>query len=413
MARARSTASSPKSSVSVSSAVVGPEPDLRQALRLVLEMMPISGRSGDEQAIANYVVQQLTEAGLSADLMQFDDAHRHSRLPGNCGNLIVQLPGTYKAPRRLLTAHLDTVPICVGCEPKRKGGEVRSANPATGLGADNRAGAAVLLNTLLELQRRKLPHPPLTFCWFVQEEVGLNGARHVKKSLLGKPKLAFNWDGGSATKLTVGATGGYRMDMEVRGLASHAGGAPEKGVSAIAIAALAIADLQRGGWHGDVRQGNHRGTSNVGVIQGGEATNVVTDLVRLRAEARSHDPKFRQKIITAIERAFTSAAKEVRSVEGVAGSVSINGRLDYEAFRLDEREPCVLEAERVMRELGMEPIRAISNGGLDANWLTAHGIPSVTMGCGQVSPHTVAESLAIPQFEMACRIALRLATATS
>ena len=57
---------------------------------------------------------------------------------------------------------------------------------------------------------------------------------------LGKPKLAFNFDGGSSEKLTLGATGGYRMQIDISGLASHAGGAPEAGVSAIAIAALAF-----------------------------------------------------------------------------------------------------------------------------------------------------------------------------
>ena len=95
-----------------------------------------------------------------------------------------------------------------------------------------------------------MPHPPLTFCWFIQEEIGPARSRCLTKSLLGKPAMAFNWDGGSAAKLTVGATGGYRMEIEIRGLASHAGNAPEQGVSAIAIAALAIADLHRGGWHG-------------------------------------------------------------------------------------------------------------------------------------------------------------------
>ncbi len=54
----------------------------------------------------------------------------------------------------------------------------------------------------------------------------------------------------------------------------------------------------------------------------------------------------------------------------------------------------------------------IANGGLDANWLTARGIPSVTMGCGQRDPHTVKETLDLEDFEGACRIALRLATAT-
>ena len=190
----------------------------------------------------------------------------------------------------MLSAHLDTVPICVGCQPQRHGDLIRSANPNSGLGADDRAGVAVILNTAIEILQRGLPHPPLTFCWFVQEETGLHGSRCLTKSKLGKPAMAFNWDGGSPAKLTVGATGGYRMEIEIRGLASHAGNAPEWGVSAIAIASLAIADLHRGGWHGDVRKGRRRGTSNVGVIQGGDATNVVTDRVLVRAKLAVTSP---------------------------------------------------------------------------------------------------------------------------
>src|SRR5439155_16942412 len=154
------------------------------------------------------------------------------------------------------------------------------------------------------------------FCWFIQEEIGLQGARFVQRSLLGKPAMCFNWDGGAWQKVTIGATGGYRMVIEVQGLAAHAGVCPEKGVSAIAITSLAIADLTRDGWHGLIKKGSRRGTSNVGYIHGGEATNVVTDHVKLEAEARSHDPEFRGKIVRAIERAFKNAAKEVRSSEG-------------------------------------------------------------------------------------------------
>lgn len=389
-----------------------PEPDLRRALQLVLDLMPIPGKSGEERAVSEHIVSRLRAAGVAAKLITIDNAQTRTRLPGNTGNLIVQFPGTMKGPRRLLTAHLDTVPICVGCKPKRAGDFVRSANPATGLGADNRAGAAVLLAAALELVERKLPHPPLTFCWFIQEEVGLYGARFVQKNALGNPKLCFNWDGGSATKLTVGATGGYRMEIEIDGVASHAGGAPERGVSAIAIAGIAIADLHRNGWHGAISKPEGIGTSNVGVIQGGDATNVVTDKVRLRAEARSHDPAFRQIIVDAMTNSFRRAAEEVRNVDGRHGNVRIDGRLDYESFRLAEDEPCVLTAEAAVRAVGLTPVRAISNGGLDANWLSARGLPSVTFGCGQVSPHTVDEALDIRQFENACRIALRLATAT-
>jgi tripeptide aminopeptidase len=329
---------------------------------------------------------------------------------GQIGNLIFQLPGTMRGPRRLLMSHMDTVPICVGAKPVRKGPLVRSADRNTGLGADDRAGVAVTLAAALAILRQGLPHPPLTFFWCIQEEVGLHGARHAQLGLLGKPRLAFNWDGGSAEKVTIGATGGYRIKIDIAGLAAHAGAAPEQGVSAIAIAALAIADLVREGWHGLIVKGKHRGTSNVGYIHGGEATNVVTDHVELKAEARSHEPAFRAKIVIAIEAAFNKAAREVRNSEGITGRVTFEGRLDYEAFLLRSDEPAVLAAEQAIRDVGLSPERYVSNGGLDANWMTAHGIPTVTLGCGQSHIHTTSECLDIKAFESACEIALRLAT---
>ena len=389
-----------------------PEPNLAAALDRAIELMAISGKSGEERLVAEYITRQLRKAGVAASAIVSDDANRHTPYHGQVGNLIVTLPGTLRAPRRLLMAHLDTVPLCVGCRPVRKRGVVRSADPATGLGADDRAGCAVILTAALEIVRRRLPHPPLTFFWPVQEEVGLYGARFARLSLLRKPRLAFNWDGGPAEKLTVGATGAYRLTIEVTGLAAHAGGAPEQGVSAITAAGLAIADLQRRGWLGDVHQQQRHGTSNIGVIQGGAATNVVTDRVRLRAECRSHDPEFRREILAAFEQAFHEAAGSVRNVAGVSANATIASQLDYEAFRLDDREPCVLAAEAAVCRTGGEPFRAITNGGLDANWLSARGIPTVTLGCGQHNVHTTGEQLDIGAFEHACRIALCLATAT-
>lgn len=389
-----------------------PEPDLDRAFDLVMELMAIPGRSCEEGRAAEFVVEQLRSAGAPADAIHFDTAHRRTPLAGECGNLVMKLPGTQKGPRRMMSAHLDTVPICVGSKPVARGRFVESADPSTGLGADDRAGVAVVLTAALEILRRRLPHPPLTFCWFVQEEIGLQGARLVNRSLLGKPKLAFNWDGGSPRKLTIGATGGYRVEIGIEGVASHAGGAPERGVSAIAVAALAIADLHRGGWHGDVRKGQKHGTSNVGVIHGGEATNVVADRVTVRAEARSHDPAFRKRILGEIEKAFTRAVQEVKNVAGAHGSLDFRSRLDYESFKLPFDEPCVLAAARAVRSIGCEPELAVANGGVDANWLTAHGIPAVTIGCGQLGQHMTTEQLDIEGFREACRIGLRLSTAT-
>jgi tripeptide aminopeptidase len=377
---------------------------------LVAEMMALPGRSGEEGAVADFIRRRLIDTGLPANALKSDDAHRHTVLVGQVGNLVLQLPGTLRGPRRLLVAHMDTVPICVGSRPVRKGERFVSGDPARGIGADDRSGAAVLLSTALAILRGRLDHPPLTLLWTVQEEVGLQGARHAKIGLLGKPKLAFNFDGGSPAKLTIGATGGYRMTIDVGGIASHAGGAPADGVSAIAISSLAITDLVNNGWHGLITKDRHVGTSNVGVIQGGEATNVVTNHVSIRAEARSHDRKFREQIVKEIKSAFSRAAKSVRNASGKCGTVRIQGGLEYEAFRLAANEPCVATAAAAVRAEGHDPELAISNGGLDANWLTAHGIPTVSLGCGQRNIHTVDEELDIADFELARRIALRLAT---
>ncbi len=386
-------------------------PDLAAARRTVLDLLAIPGGSGNEKDVADHIVKRLREAGCPADAIAFDTAHTKTPLKGNVGNLIVKLPGTGQGPRRLFMAHMDTVPVCIGTKPVVAGRFVKSGNPATGLGADDRAGCAVVLSTAIEILKRKLPHPPLTFFFAIQEEVGLYGARFAKAADLGKPKLAFNFDGGAVEKITVGATGGYRMDIAIEGIPSHAGVAPEKGVSAIAIASLAIASLVEDGWHGLVMKDGKRGTSNVGVITSGGATNVVAESATLRAEARSHDPAFRGRIVKAIEKAFTDAVKKVRTADGKTGRVTFDGHLDYEAFRLPDDEPCVVAAQEAVRGIGLTPRLDVSNGGLDANWMAANGTPTVTFGCGQMEIHTTKEQLDLDAFEAACTVALRLATA--
>ena len=397
--------------MSNSAAGVGvPNINSKKAIELVTRMMAIPGKSGEEGRVVDSIKQGLRQVGIPDSAMQIDGANRKSPIGGEVGNLSVKLPGTKRGPRRLLMAHVDTVPLCVGSRPVRKGAFIHSAAD-TALGGDNRAGASVVLNTAFEILRNELPHPPLTLMWPIQEENGLVGVRNASLSKLGKPKLCFNWDGGAPNIAVIGATGDYNMVIEVAGIASHAGGHPELGVSAIAIAGLAIARLVEDGWHGLIVKGRHIGTSNVGVISGGDATNVVTPKLILEAEARSHDPKFRKRIVEEIRKAFAHAVKTVKSADGKTGNVNFMADLKYESFQLDVDEPCVQTALAAVDAVGMQPDTRICNGGLDANWLTARGFPTVTLGCGQQDAHTVDESLHVESYLQACRVALALATA--
>jgi tripeptide aminopeptidase len=384
--------------------------DQKAAIDRVIELMAIRGKSCEEGAVVLFLTNELRRAGVPASAILVDQVNRKSPAGGEVGNLIVTLPGNERGPRRLLMAHLDTVPLCVGARPVLKGKTVAAADPSTALGADDRSGAAVVLTSVLEILRQKLPHPPLTLFWPVQEEIGLYGARYVSLSALGNPKLCFNWDGGSATTACIGATGAYDLAIEIDGIASHAGVHPEGGVSAIAIAGLAIADLAQNGWHGLIIKGKNTGTSNIGVVSGGEATNVVTPAVKLRAEVRSHDPRFRKRLVEEFRKAFERAAQSVKNDAGKSGRVRFHADLKYESFRLVESEPTVQESLRAIRAVGLDPQTRISNGGLDANWLSARGLPTVTLGSGQTNVHTVNETLNLEDFVNGCKIGLLLAT---
>src|SRR5881394_1852648 len=281
--------------------------DTQSAIERLMRLLAVEGVTGREARIGNELIAALKEAGVPARSIRFDDAHTRIPLPTETGNLIVDLPGRgalQRADRLLFMTHMDTVPLCAGAKPKRQGRKIVNA-AKTALGGDNRTGCAVLVTLIAELARQNLDHPPITLLFCVREESGLWGARYVHKADLGAPVMAFNYDGGSANNVVVGAVGADRWEVEIFGRASHAGGAPERGISATMILGLALAEVQAGGWFGKVVKGKKQGTSNVGPVTGGDgrpagdATNVVTDYVHVRGESRSHDGKFFKQITAA------------------------------------------------------------------------------------------------------------------
>src|SRR5689334_13119812 len=130
-----------------------PQFDEQQAIERVMRLMALRGKSCEERGVVTAITEQLVEAGVPRAAIRTDQAHKKSPAGGEVGNLIVTLPGTLRAPRRLLMAHLDTVPLCVGARPIRNGRLISAADPDTALGADDRSGAAVVLTAVLEIVR--------------------------------------------------------------------------------------------------------------------------------------------------------------------------------------------------------------------------------------------------------------------
>jgi tripeptide aminopeptidase len=347
--------------------------------------------------------------------IRFDDVHKRIPLPTETGNLIVDLPGTRPGKRLLFSTHLDTVPLCAGAKPKREGDRIVS-DGTTALGGDNRTGCALLVALVETLIKHKLPHPPITLLFTVREESGLHGARELKPADLSGAVMCFNVDGRLASELITGAVGQENWEVAITGKASHAGVAPDKGISATLVGAIGLAEAKAAGWFGKIVKNNGHGTSNVGIFGGrdgaaaGDATNVVTDYAWLKGEARSPNEAFTSGITAGLKAAFEAARKQVTDTEGETAKVEFTSVKSYPPFNLDEKSEAVQHAMKAVEAIGLKPTLIFSNGGLDANWLDKHGVPTVTIGAGQYEIHTIKEYVHLPEYAQGCRLAIELAT---
>lgn len=389
--------------------------DVAAAEEHLLRLLSVEGVTGKEKNIAEAVSAELRKAGVPASAIRHDDANKRIPVPTETGNLIVDLPGTRPGPRLLFSTHLDTVPLCAGAKPRREGDRIVS-DGTTALGGDDRTGCAVLVVVAETLLKHNLPHPPITLLFTVREESGLHGARELDPKELGGAVMCINVDGQAPADLIIGAVGQENWEVEITGKASHAGVAPEKGISATMVGALGLAEARREGWFGKVQKPAGFGSSNIGIFGGrdgaaaGDATNVVTDYAYLKGEARSPDAAFAVAIGDGYRAAFAKAQAEVKDHEGDTAKVKFTQTTAYPPFRLEESAPVVKRATRALETLGIKPNLVFSNGGLDANWLDKHGVPTVTIAAGQAEIHTVKEYVNLPEFAMGCRIAVLLAT---
>ena len=218
-------------------------------------------------------------------------------------------------------------------------------------------------------------------------------------------------------KLIASQKGPFEIwDVEIKGKAAHAGLAPENGISSTLVAAVGLVEARRAGWFGKVAKAEGKGTSNVGVFGGrdgkaaGDATNVVTDYVYVKGEARSADASFAAAIAAGYGDAFKKAQAEVKSADGAVAEVKFEQVTSYPPFNQPNDQPVVKRAIKAAESIGLKPTTVFSNGGLDANWLVTHGLPTVTFGAGQNEVHTVNEYVDVPEFLQACRVAVAAAT---
>lgn len=383
-----------------------------RALAHLLDLLSVEGLTGRESKVVGAITKKLIAAGCKKAWIKTDDAHKRLGEGFEIGNLIVKLPGTVKAPRIMFSAHMDTVPLCKGAVPMVKGNRV-VAKGNTGLGGDDRSGCAAMVTLCETILKNKLPHPPITFLFPIAEENGLHGSRMVRFKDLGNPAVGFNLDGQEPNEIVIGAMSAVRWQAEIKGISTHAGLEPHKGISAGLIGSKAMALISEKGYFGKIIKGNRTGTSNLGSVNGGEASNQVMDQCTMTGECRSHSPAFLEQIVKVYKTSFDKAAQSVTNDKGRCGKVKFTTVSDYRAFRLKKSEPCVKIASEAVELAGRKPNPLVMDAGLDANNFNEKGLPTVTLGTGSHKFHQIEEYVDIKEYLTACGVLLNIAQLAS
>ena len=359
-------------------------------LQEFLELVQIDSETKNEGQIAKVLKDKFSLLGLEV----YEDNAKEVTGFG-AGNLICTLPGTKEDVDTIyFTSHMDTVVPGKGVKPSIKDGYVVT-DGTTILGADDKTGLSVMLEVIRVLKENKIEHGPIQFIITVGEESGLVGAKALDRSLI-KATYGFALDSDEAVgNIIVAAPTQAKIQAVIKGKTAHAGVAPEKGVSAITIAAKAIAKMPLG-------RIDEETTANIGRFEGGTQTNIVCDHVEILAEARSLIPEKMEAQVAKMKDAFESTAAEM------GGSAEVEVTVMYPGFKYDHGDHVVEVAKKAAVKIGREPKLQHSGGGSDANVIAGHGIPTVNLAVGYEDIHTTNEKMPIAELNKLAEMVLAI-----
>ncbi|MDN3438018.1 M20/M25/M40 family metallo-hydrolase [Planococcus sp. APC 3900] len=346
-----------------------------------LELLQIDSETKHEGEIAAILQTKLEAMGFHVAVDESAAVTGHG-----AGNIIATLRGTLsQVPAIYFTVHMDTVTPGVGVKPEIRDGYVYS-DGTTILGADDKAGIAALFEMIRTLQEQQIDHGDIQLVITAGEESGLVGAKELDSSLLiAKYGYAVDSDG-KVGGIVTAAPNQAKLWTTIHGKTAHAGVAPEKGISAITIAAKAIAKMTLG-------RIDEETTANIGRFEGGQATNIVCDEVNILSEARSiSEDKLAAQTIH-MESVFEQTA------ELLGGRAETEVKLMYPGFHFDDMDPVVEIAQKAAAKIGRPSPVLTSGGGSDANIFNGFGIPTVNLCVGYEEIHTKNERMPIEELE--------------
>ncbi|MDA1188225.1 MAG: M20/M25/M40 family metallo-hydrolase [Chloroflexi bacterium] len=332
------------------------------------DIVQIDSVSGEEDEITRHLIPRLESYGLTVKLDSY-------------GNIIADSKGD--GVPLLISVHMDTVEPGRGIKPIIDGDRIRS-DGTTIIGGDAKAGLAAILEALESITEDNTPHIPFQLAITKEEETGLQGAHNLDLSMI-RAKDAVVFDGeGPVNTITIASPTYIGFDIEITGRAAHAGVEPEKGLSAIRVAAEMITRLPQG----RLDEGT---TFNVGLIEGGYVRNTVPEVTKVVGEFRSQS----LETIDSVRLQVKGVLDDVRKMFPEA-KIEDHMHTQFEHYDIPQDDPMLKRIVTTLDSLGLKPHMRPSGGGTDGNVFRLNDIKSVVVGMADTGMHTVRENVSIP-----------------
>jgi len=350
--------------------------DQERLLKTLINLIKIDSPSGEEDAMDREVSSRLEALGLKVSHDSYN-------------NVIAKLAG--QGQPVMLSAHLDTVDPGRGIKPIVDGGVLRS-DGSTILGGDCKAGVAIVLEALAAAAESGGGNRAVEVVFTRHEEGGLVGAHNLDFSMISaKEGVVFDGEG-PPNRITVSAPSQNVVTAKITGRAAHAGLEPEKGISALLIAAEILSNLPLG-------RIDEETTANIGRMEGGLKRNIIPEQAFLDGEFRSRN----NEKLADMERKFRGVFDDVASRFPEA-KIDLDIVNTYQAYQIEAGSPAVAVIGRALAGMGLEPVLESSGGGSDANVFIERGITAIPVGIGVRDFHTTWETAVISEVLQAAQM---------
>lgn len=345
------------------------------------------------------------------------------------GAVLATIPGTAEGPTIGFLAHVDTAPQfnAAGVKPRvirgynggnitypdapglvlspedypylaqKTGHDIVTASGTTLLGADDKAGVAIIMTAMRHLLAHpEIKHGPIRVAFTPDEEIGRGVGEELPKDL--KADFAYTFDGGRVGEIEYETFSADGAEVRITGVSIHPGFATGKLVNATHLAAKIIAALPQATMTPETTSGR-AGFLHCTDMTGGASEMVLRFIIRdFEREGLAEKGRLLEQVCAAV------AATEPRA------TITCKIRPQYRNMRywLEEDMTPVNLALDAAREIGIEPVSVPIRGGTDGSRLTEFGVPCPNLFTGMQNIHGPLEWISAQDMARAVDLGLAL-----